>query len=152
MTWPSSLAIATRVKTRFLALSLLVMAACAPDPAELGPVEALSTFLAAIDRSAQAPEQRKQAFEWLDADSQAALKARAELSASLVGRTLQPWEMLVPGRLGFSLRSMGNVRMSAEVAGDKATVRIPVQGREPVLVPMVREGGRWRVQLGLKPT
>jgi hypothetical protein len=140
------------VKLRFLALLLLLLAACAPDPTELGPVEALSTFLAAIDRSAQAPEQRKMAFEWLDASSQAALKERAELSASLAGRSLAPWEMLVPGRLGFSLRSMGNVRMSAEVSGEKATVSIPVHGREPVRVPMVREGGRWRVQLGLKPT
>src|SRR5262245_32719418 len=124
----------------------LLLSACAPDPAEYGPVEALATFLAAIDRSAQAPDQRKQAFGWLDAESQAALKERAELSASLVGRALEPWEMLVPGRLGFSLRSMGNVRMSAELKGDSATVRIPVHGREPVLVPMVREEGRWRVQ------
>ena len=134
-----------------LVVTLLLLAACAPDPAEYGPVEALATFLAAIDRSAQAPEQRKVAFEWLDAESQGALKERAELSASLVGRAFQPWEMLVPGRLGFSLRSMGNVRMSADVSGDKATVRIPVHEREPVLVPMVREAGRWRVQLGLKP-
>jgi hypothetical protein len=134
-----------------IALLLLVVIGCAPDAAEYGPVEALATFLAAIDRSAQAPEQRKQAFDWLDAQSQAALKERAELSASLVGHSLEPWEMLVPGRLGFSLRSMGNVRMSAELQGDKATVTIPVHGREPVLVPMVREGGRWRVQLGLKP-
>src|SRR5262245_32326543 len=130
---------------------LLVVIGCAPDPGELGPVEALATFLAAVDRSAQAPEQRKLAFEWVDAESQAALKERAELSASLVGHALEPWEMLVPGRLGFSLRSMGNVRMSAELKGDSATVRIPVHGHEPVLVPMVREAGRWRVQLGLKP-
>jgi hypothetical protein len=129
----------------------LLVASCATDAAEYGPVEALATFLAAVDRSAQAPEQRKAAYEWLDAASQAALKERAELSASLVGRAFQPWEMLVPGRLGFSLRSMGNVRMSAEVSGDKATVRIPVHDREPVVVPMVREEGRWRVQLGLKP-
>jgi hypothetical protein len=138
------------VFVRLFAL-LALIASCAPDPTEYGPVEALGTFLAAIDRSAQAPEQRKVAYEWLDAASQAALKERAELSASLVGRAFEPWEMLVPGRLGFSLRSIGNVRMSADVSGDRATVRIPVHDREPVLVPLVRETGRWRVQLGLKP-
>jgi hypothetical protein len=65
---------------------------------------------------------------------------------------MQPWEVLVPGRLSFSLRSMGSVRMKAEVHGDHATVNIPVKNHEPVAVPMVREGGRWRVSLGLAKT
>jgi hypothetical protein len=135
----------------WFSLSLLVLA-CAPDPEELGPVEVLRGFLGDLERSAHAPELRKAAFDALDAQSQAALKERAELSGSLVGRALKPWELLVPGRLGFSLKSMGNVKLHAEVSGEKASVHIPVQNRKAVEVPMVREEGRWRVQLGLTQT
>jgi hypothetical protein len=133
-------------------LFALFLLACAPDPGELGPVEVLKSFLASLELSAQAPDQRKAAYDWLDSESQAALKERAELASSLVGRALQPWELLVPGRLGFSLKAMSNVNLRADVSGDRATVRIPVQNRKPVDVPMVRQGGTWRVQLGLTQT
>ncbi len=128
---------------------MTLVAACGPDPGELGPVEVLRGFLADLEHSAQAPEQRKAAFDALDKQSQAALKERAELAGSLVGRALQPWELLVPGRLGFSLKAMSGVNLRTDIAGEKATVHIPVQNRKPVDVPMVREDGRWRVQLGL---
>jgi hypothetical protein len=115
-------------------------------------VEVLKGFLADLERSAQAPEQRKAAFDALDQQSQAALKERAELAGSLVGRALQPWELLVPGRLGFSLKAMSGVNLRTDIEGEHATVHIPVQNRKPVDVPMVREEGRWRVQLGLTQT
>ena len=121
---------------------MTLVAACGPDPGELGPVEVLRGFLADLEHS-------KAAFDALDKQSQAALKERAELAGSLVGRALQPWELLVPGRLGFSLKAMSGVNLRTDIAGEKATVHIPVQNRKPVDVPMVREDGRWRVQLGL---
>jgi len=135
-----------------VAVWLLLLASCARDPSELGPVQALTSFLAAVEQSANSPEQRKVAFGWLDSETQAALEERAELSSSLAGRDIEAWELLVPGRVSFAGQSVAGVRMKASVSGDRATVQIPVEKRAPVEVAMVREEGRWRVMLGLKPT
>jgi hypothetical protein len=53
-----------RYDVRLVALLVLIcLVACAPDPGDVGPVEALTSFLAAIERSTYTPDQRKQAFE-----------------------------------------------------------------------------------------
>jgi hypothetical protein len=133
-----------------LALAFLgLLGACAPDPGDLGPTEALATFLTAVERSTHMPEQRKIAFEWLDRQSQEALAERARLGNSLAGRKLTPWEMLVPGRVSFAGQSIAGVRMTAKIDGDHATVSMLLD--KPTEVPMLREQGRWRVVLGLTP-
>jgi hypothetical protein len=131
-------------------LVLVLLFACAPDPGDLGPTEALAAFLTAVERSTHMPEQRKLAFEWLDRQSQEALAERARLTNSLAGRKLAPWEMLVPGRVSFAGQSIAGVRMTANVDGDHATVSLVLE--KPVDVPMKREQGRWRVVLGLNPS
>jgi hypothetical protein len=135
----------------FVALGLGLVSACAPRPEQLAPNEALSAFLTALDRSTHAPEQLETAFEWVDEKSQAALKQRAMLATSLAGRRLAPWDMLVPGRASFSAYSVPSLRMRAAIDGDKAKITMPVEGRDDLVVDMVREGGRWRVLLGLTP-
>lgn len=126
---------------------------CAADPTELEPTEALTAFLAALERSTHAPDQRKLAYEWLDLESQRALARRAELSSALAGRPFEPWEMLVPGRVSFAAQNIAGMRLNAQVDGLRATVEIPAP--EVVIPPpatkvaMVREAGRWRVALGL---
>ncbi len=122
---------------------------CARDPAEISPDAALTEFLSAVEASTHAPDQRKGAYEWLDKSSRTALAERAARTASLAGRKLEPWEMIVPGRLGFSGIGRPGVRMDVHIEGDKATVRIPMEKRAPAEVAMVREEGRWRVVLGL---
>lgn len=124
-------------------------AACAPDPGELSPNEALRAFLTALDRSPHAPEQLKVAYEWLDTKSQAALKQRAELAASLAGRSIAAWDMLVAGRTSFSAYSVPSLRMRARTEGERAFVTIPAEGQGEIEIPLVREQGRWRVVLGL---
>jgi hypothetical protein len=127
---------------------VLACAACAHDPGELSPKQALTAFLTALDRSTHAPEQLKVAYEWIDQQSQAALKRRAELSASLAGRSIEAWDMLVAGRSSFSaypVPAIARVRSD----GEHAFVSMQVEGRSQVEVPMRREGGRWRVVLGL---
>jgi hypothetical protein len=131
-------------------LALLLLGACAPDPRDLGPTEALAAFLTAVERSTHAPDQRKLAYDWLDRQSQTALEERARLSNSLSGRKLSAWEMLVPGRVSFAGQSISGVRMTADVDGDRATVSIHIDKGDPIEVPMVREEGRWRVVLGLQ--
>ena len=52
------------------------------------------------------------------------------------------------GRSSFSAYPVPSVaRVRSE--GDRAYVSLQVEGRSDVEVPMRREGGRWRVVLGL---
>ncbi|MDB4972473.1 MAG: hypothetical protein JWN48_814 [Myxococcaceae bacterium] len=128
------------------------LSGCAADPSELQPTEALTAFLAALERSTHAPDQRRLAYEWLDLDSQKLLAKRAQLSSSLAGRPFEPWDMLVPGRVSFASQSIVGARLRAHVDGEHATVEIPVE--KSVIPPpatkvaMVHEAGRWRVALG----
>jgi len=128
---------------------LLLLSACVPKPGELSPTEALSAFLTAVEQSTHAPEQQRVAYEWVDVRSQAALQSRASAAASLGGRTLKPWDMIVPGRLSFAAQPVASVAMRARVAGDRATVEVPLEHGDKLEVPMAREEGRWRVVLAL---
>ncbi len=136
-----------------MVLFALFALGCAADPSELQPTEALTAFLSALERSTHAPEQRRLAYEWLDLSSQRALERRARLSSSLAGRTFEPWEMLVPGRVSFAAQSIAGARLRAQVEGEHATIELPAE--DTVIPPpstkvaMVREAGRWRVALGL---
>ena len=131
-------------------LSCCGLLACAADPSELEPTEALTAFLASLERSTHAPDQRKLAYDWLDLQSQQALAERAKLSSSLSGRPFEPWEMLVPGRVSFAAHSLAGARLSANVAGEHATIELPGADSAGSRVPMVREAGRWRVVLGME--
>ncbi len=127
------------------------LASCGQDPGELAPDAALTEFLSAVEGSTHQPSLRKIAYEWLDMSSRAALQQRAARTASLAGRKLEPWEMIVPGRLSFAGLSRSGVRMNVRINGDKARVKIPIEKRAPAEVDMVREEGRWRVVLGVQP-
>ncbi|MDB4985176.1 MAG: hypothetical protein JWN04_354 [Myxococcaceae bacterium] len=128
------------------------LSGCAADPSELEPTEALTAFLAALERSTHAPDQRRSAYEWLDLASQRMLAKRAKLSSSLAGRPFEPWDMLVPGRVSFASQSIAGARLRAKVDGEHATVEIPVDKSvappPATQVAMVHEAGRWRVALG----
>lgn len=126
-----------------------VCGACAPDPSELSPSEALGAFLTAIERSTHAPDQRKVAYSWLDLKSQEVLAGRARLANSLAGRKVKPWEILVPGRVSFAGQSIAGVRMTSKIEGNKALVSILVEEGKPIEVPMLLEAGQWRVELEL---
>ena len=134
---------------RWLLVPLCLALGCAADPSDLEPTEALSAFLSALERSTHAPDQRRLAYDWLDQDSQRVLNDRAKLSSSLAGRPFEAWDMLVPGRVSFATQSIAGVRLSAQVDGEHATVAVPGEGTVGNRVPMVRQGGRWRVILGL---
>ena len=128
---------------------LLVAFGCAADPSELAPTEALTAFLSALERSTHAPEQRKLAYAWLAFDSQRALAKRAVMSSALAGRPFEPWDMLAPGRVSFASHALPSTRLRAHVEGEHATVELPFNPSQPDKIAMVREGGRWRVDLPL---
>jgi hypothetical protein len=127
---------------------LLALVACAADPGELSPKQALVAFLTALDRSSHAPEQLKVAYDWLDQQSQASLKRRAELAASLAGHSIAAWDMLVAGRSSFSAYTVPAIARVRD-EGERAFVTLQVEGKPEIEVAMKREGGRWRVVLGL---
>ncbi|MET0285578.1 MAG: hypothetical protein ABW352_13945 [Polyangiales bacterium] len=135
-----------------IAVLVLSLLGCAADPSELEPTEALTAFLAALERSTHAPDQRRLAYDWLDLSSQKALAQRARLSSSLAGRPFEPWDMLVPGRVSFASQSLDGTRLHARVDGERAMVEMPVEKiidpPTATQVAMVREAGRWRVSLG----
>ena len=135
---------------RALIVGVWLLCSCARDPGELSPDAALTEFLSAVEGSTHQPALRKTAYEWLDKSSRGALAERAARTASLAGRKLEPWEMLVPGRLSFAGLGRSGVRMQVQINGDKARVKIPIEKRAPAEVDMVREDGRWRVVLGLR--
>ena len=128
---------------------LLVALGCAADPSELEPTEALSAFLAALERSTHAPDQRKLAYDWLSFESQRALEQRAVMSSALAGRPFEPWDMLVPGRVSFASHAVPRTKLRAKVDGEHATVEIPLDPGQAEKIAMVREGGRWRVALAV---
>jgi hypothetical protein len=132
-----------------LVLLALLVAACVPQPGELSPTEALSAFLTAVEQSTHAPEQQQVAYEWVDLRSQEVLAKRAASAASLGGRSLKPWDMIVPGRLSFSSQPVASVAMRARIEADRAVVEVPLERGDKLEVPMAREQGRWRVVLGL---
>lgn len=129
-----------------LAMVFFLGSACAPDPRELSPVEAVTAFLSALQLATAQPEQRKTAYEWLDRQSREQLDKRAELARSLSGRPMEPWEMLVPGKLSLPVGAAQR-NMTFKSKGDASTVRIAPDGQPVVEIPLVREEGRWRIKL-----
>ena len=123
--------------------------ACARDPGEVPPAEALTAFLTAVERSAHAPDQQEKAYFWVDQASQRALEQRAALTESLAGHALDPWDFLVPGRVSFAGQAVASASMSERIEGDRAVVEVPIADRERAEISMVRQEGRWRVLLGL---
>lgn len=116
------------------------------------PEDTLDAFLEAMDDSATDSASLERAYRLLDADARTALEARARKAQTLSGRPHAPWEMLAQGRFRLRFAPAAHGGMRAEVTGDRAVVQ--VRGERPgqsARVPMVREGGKWRVALAIPP-
>ena len=128
---------------RRLALSLAVLLAAAPACRRAeGPADAYRAFAAAAREGDAAA-----AWNGLSEASRAALDARAkELSARTDGAVPASGAHLLLGRAARSAPRIANVVVVRESAGD-AVVRVEGEGGGAREVPLVREGGRWRVVL-----
>lgn len=132
-----------------LACASALAGGCGSGDAD-GPVETLTRFLEAMDRSNSNDSARKDAYAMLDETAQAALAERAKRAAGVAHRDFAPWDMLAPGRfrLRFAPAEQGGMR--ATVTGDHAVVHVVAEGGQVrASVPMTRQAGRWRVQLPL---
>jgi hypothetical protein len=139
-----------------LAAALVAAVGCAVacgcgEPEDDGtPGAALTRFLEAMDRSASNEQGLADAYALLDEADQRALSQRAAQAASVAGRDFAPWQMLVQGRFRRRFVPADRGGMQAEVRGDDATVRVTgADGRSRADVAMVKQGGRWRVKLGV---
>ena len=144
---------APRVRARRLALCLLLCAcaaACGSEAGDDAPTSALRRFLEAMERSQEDEGALKEAYGLMSSSAREKLRERADLAGTLAGRELEPWEMIVQGRfrLRFSPREPGGMR--ERIDGDHAVVTVRgATEAQRADVPMVREGGHWRVDLAI---
>jgi hypothetical protein len=131
------------------AAALCFLAACGTVDADGSPADALSRFLEAMDRSTLNESALKDAYALLDDRAQKELRVRADRAGFLTGRKFEPWEMIAQGRfrLHFAPAERG---MHTTITGEHAVVQVKSDdGRSQVSVPLLHEGGRWRVRLEL---
>ena len=92
----------------------------------------------------------KGAYGLLSAQTQASLRERSDLAASLAGGDYQPWDVLIPGRFRLRFQPVAFDETIMDGHPRRATVR--VRGRaaaEVAEVPLVEEDGRWRITLDI---
>lgn len=117
---------------------------------ESSPESALAAFVTDLDRARLDPAARREAFAHLSARARGDLKVRASRASQVSGWALHPWDMIAPGRIRWRIRFDRNL-LRARVAGDRAVVTAQGLSGGVADVPMVREGGRWLVDLDLPP-
>lgn len=132
---------------RVLGLVVVLVVSC--SPAAETPADTLRRFLEAMDRSSEDETALVEAYGMLDQAAQRALAARATRARALSGQRFEPWQMFAPGR--FRLRFVRRA-MHERIDGDRAVVVVTgTSDEERAEVPLVREQGRWRIQLVLPP-
>ncbi len=124
---------------RLLLLSLLSLSfACAR---ELGPDAAYRSFLKAVaDRDAD------KAWNLLSRESQKRLDEKARAASARAPGVVPPsGRQLLLGDAALQVRPAGSVAVVSQT-GQRAVLRVEVEGAPPRQVTLVREG-RWRVEL-----
>lgn len=128
-----------------LAVTLLAVGACSRPPPDATPERALRLFLDDMDSAGDDPASTRRAYALLGPGSRANLSERARRTSELLGRHIEPWEMLAAGLFGVAFRPMS---IRSTVVGDRATV--DVFGEDPhtehAVVVCVREGLVWRIE------
>ncbi len=126
-----------RPSLAWMALTLCAVA-CNPEVPTETPDGVWRAFHKALDR-----RRPGSAFDLISAADQGALAARAKAA----GGSVKAQDMLIVDRR--SLPPWQEVE--AEVTGDRAVIRIALEGGVTARREAVREGGAWRVVLGVTP-
>ena len=116
------------------------------------PVSTVRSFLELMERSTTDDDALEDAYALLDRAAQQGLRTRADRARSLSGRAFEPWQMIAQGRfrLRFAPVSPGGLR--ARVQGERAVVvATGANAGERAEIPLVRQDGRWRLELTLPP-
>jgi hypothetical protein len=128
----------------------LAAAGCGRGESDDSPVVTVRHFLEVMERSGDEESALSDAYRLLDQAAQSALTRRAERASMLSGRAYKPWQMLVRGRFGLRFAPSSPGGMHERITGARALVT--VTGDKPgerAEVPLVREQGKWRIQLVL---
>lgn len=130
-----------------LATAVLAFACRKVESDESGPAWVVQRFLDRMGAVHGDGLRAREAYELLWSRARANLEERAELASALMGRLVEPQEMLVPSRfaLEFSPR-----QYASQVHGDWATVLVS-SGSNAREVRCVLEEGHWRVVVDLPP-
>lgn len=126
----------------------VALAACRGD-ADPSPEQTVTRFAQSVDAARRDPSQRPAVYELLSQRAQEALTERAQQASQVSGWELAPWEMLAPGRMRLRI-DIEPAGMTSRVTGTHAVVTARGSGGVAD-VPLVREGGRWRIDLDLPP-
>lgn len=133
---------------RRAAAALLALAmACNRAPGQT-PEATVEAFARAAQSARNDNTARQRMYELLSQQARDALTDRAQQASQLSGWELRPWEMLAPGRTRMRL-DFDPSHMSARVSRDRAVVTVRGVMGGVADVPLVREGGQWRIDLGL---
>lgn len=136
------------LRSLIAACALGLVAACSHTPPDATPEGAVREFIERMERVDGDPERARAAYELLSASTRENLIERARRASHASGRPMKPEEMLAPSRFVLLFRPH---QMQARITGNRAVV--DVTGMDPNVdraqVPLVREDGRWRVELDL---
>jgi len=113
------------------------------------PEATVRAMMAALHASQNDPRARVRVYGLLSSRSQAALQSRAQLSSQMSGMTLEPWEMLAPGRVRMRVVFDAATTTTARMRGETGVVTVRDRLGGSAEVTVVREEGRWRVEMGL---
>lgn len=138
----------TRAPRQLAPLLLLSIFACSRTPPDATPEGAVRELIERMEQNDGAPERASAAYELLSETTRANLIERAKRASSATGRPIPPEQMLAPSRFVLLFRPQ---QIEARIEGDRAFV--DVFGADPAVdrarIPLVREGERWRIELGL---
>ncbi len=131
---------------RLLVLVIMVVAgACSRAAPDQTPEGAVRLWLEKMEAQPEDPRAAREAYQLLGPAARANLEKRAERASRIMGRRVDPHEMLAEGRFGLQFRPKA---MSSHITDGRATV--DVTGRDPLAehatVVCAREAGGWRIE------
>jgi hypothetical protein len=112
------------------------------------PVDAVMTFVAALEQSTADRDARARVYGLLSKRARDSLIERAARSAQVAGRPFEPWEMIAPGRGRVLIRPSADNTMT-RIEDNRAIVTVRSLTGTTADVPLVRENGAWRLDLVL---
>ena len=135
-----------RFSVLLVVLGGALLGACERPPLDATPEGAFDQFLEACEQTTRDPGAAARACALLAPSSRRALELRAPRATSLIGRSIGPEHIFVPG---FTPLRFEISRTTTKLSPDGTHATIEVTGPDPATqhasVPMEREGLAWRV-------
>jgi hypothetical protein len=125
-------------------LAIASLAACSRPAPDSTPEGAVRAWLDKMESQPEDPRAARDALQLLGPSARANLEQRADRASRIMGRRVDPYEMLAEGRFGLKFRPK---TMTSRIDGEKATVDIV--GSDPAehaVITCAHEPAGWRVE------